>query len=107
MRVYVKESIRASLPEENTRRAYAWLKEQGEDGIVKNTVTIEFSRNEDERAEALIKELLQRGDFEVSNKKSVNAQTLSKFVRDRLAAGEDVPEDIFTVFRQSVAKITA
>lgn len=107
MKIEVKESVRASISEETARRAYTWLEEQGEGGIIKNTVKIEFSRNEDARANEFVKELLGRGNFDVQNKKSVNFQTLCKFVRDRLAAGQDVPEDIFNVFRQRVAKVTA
>jgi len=104
--VTVEEHIRASIPEEKQPRAYRWLEEQGESGIIKNTVKIEFTRNEDDRANEFVRELLKRGNFDVQNKKSVNFQTLGKFVRDRLTAGEDVPEDIFNVFRQRVAKVT-
>ena len=101
--IHVQETIRASIPRANAARAFAWLKANGHEAMIKRTVSVEFGKGEDERAEALRAALAR--EYEVEDKASVHPSTLAAFVREKLRDGEEVPLELFGVHRQRVSKI--
>lgn len=101
--INVKETIRASIPKANAPRAFAWLKANGHEAMIKRVVAVQFGKGEDERAEALRAALAQ--EYEVDDKASVHPSTLAAFVREKLENGDDIPLELFGVHRQRVSKI--
>ncbi len=92
--IKVRDEVYASIPVKNRPTAYAWLEEHGFGGLIKCEVTIGFAREELDRAKGLEAELAAQG-YEVSTKVDVNAQTLRAFLRERIAAGDEIPLDLF------------
>lgn len=105
LKIKVKENIRASISKANAPGAFAWLRENGHESLIKRQVTVMFGKGEDEEAASAIKALEER-ELPVDDNSSVNAQTLSKFVREKLEAGEVIPMELFGVFRQRVSAVT-
>lgn len=103
LKIKVAETIRASISQANGPRAFAWLREHGNAAMIKRIVSVAFGKGEDEKAEALVKELGEK--FECEDKTSVHPSTLSAFVREKLAKGDELPLDLLGVHRQRVSKI--
>ena len=98
--IKIDDTIRANISKDNTARAMAWLREHGHQFLIKRTLTVIAS--DDEQGDELASLL---DGYDVADMPKVNAQSLSKFVREMLAEGEDVPQDLFGVYRQRKAKV--
>lgn len=115
----VRKIFSANIPSEGTidkekddakreslllRRSVAlkWLDEHGGSDLVKNVVKLDFDRG------APIDEIV---DFAINNNvgfsqsQTVHHMSLANFIREKLANGEDVPLDVFSVYDGSEAKI--
>lgn len=104
LEVDVKEVIRAHISEENKPSAFGWLEANESGGIIKSEVVSSFGRDEIDKAKELVDYLLKQ-NRPAAIKRSVHAQTLMAYVRERLAAGKDIPIDLFGVLRQRVSKV--
>lgn len=92
----LRADVTTKIPVARRAEAFAWLEERGHSGLIKSTVVVGFRRDEHDRAQSLVDDL---SDYEnVKQEEKVESSTLKKFVRDRLAAGEEVPRDLFGVF---------
>jgi hypothetical protein len=105
LKIKVKETIRAKISKANAVDAFAWLRENGHEALIKRQVTIMFGRGEDAEAAETIKALEER-ELPVDDTSSVHASTLTKFVCEKLEAGEDVPMELLGVHRQRVSAVT-
>lgn len=90
----VKQDVYASIPSAQKDAAFHWLEENGFGGLIKVEVAADFRKGEADAALELFKELQQRG-LQVGFDQSVHAQTLKAFLREQLAAGTNVPLDLF------------
>ena len=104
-RVSVTKDIWASISDENRPAALAWLRENGFDGLVKNMVSLFFDRAQDGKARKAVTDIKALG-LEPEVRESVHPQTLSAFVRRRLAEGEPIPMDLFGVRDREVASVS-
>jgi hypothetical protein len=98
--------VSGSLPKdpEKRRRAIEWLENEGADGMIKTEVTVEFGRNQHKEALRLGNVLMNDG-YAPSVNSSIASQTLLKFARDRLAAGEPIDFEILGLYTGKVAKV--
>ncbi len=108
--VEMKEELRASFPKDTTRQiqCFAWLKETGNDGIIKREVTIQYGRDSIKWADELVQKLEEWGIGEhgtLSQEWNINHQTLLAFLRRELKDGKNVPMEVFSAFVQRYAKI--
>jgi hypothetical protein len=103
--IKIDETIRAAIPNAKALLAFAWLTSHGNEALIKRNISLGFSKGENEKADALLNELMEKG-YEPDDKSSVHPSTLSSFVREKLAKGEDIPLDLFGVHRQRIAKIS-
>ena len=108
--VEMKEELRASFPKDSSRQtqAFGWLKETGNDGMIKREVSIQYGRDSVEWADQLIQKLEEWGVGEhgvVQQDWTVNHQTLLAFLRRELKDGKPVPMEVFSAFVQKYAKI--
>ncbi len=113
LKISIKRKVKASITNKNRTAAVAWFKQQNLERMLKDEFVLKLSANEkvnkdkDDEKDAgpeLIKAIEALGlDYE--NKKTCPWQTLSAFVRERDAAGEDTPDDVLSVFRYREAKI--
>lgn len=108
--VEVKTAMRANLPSDPEKREMAinWLKETGNDGIIKNQFKISFGRDASEWADefAALLEKAQVGDrATIEHDLNIHHQTLLAFLREQRSLGVNVPMEAFGAFEQKFAKI--
>jgi hypothetical protein len=95
--VEVKQTYGASILVNNRPQAYDWLRENGYDDIIKNTVLCQFGRGEDDKANAFSAFAEQEG-FVPTQKTEIHPQTLRAFVKERCEAGEEFPMELFGAY---------
>lgn len=103
--VSIEEKIHAGITQENQERAFEWLKETDNDGIIKNKVEVPFGKGQDDEASALM-EVLKKHGYSYSNSRSVHPSTLKAFVKRRLEDGLPTPTDVFSIYVEKVATIS-
>jgi len=108
--VELKEDVRASIPQDPTKRQAAldWLYETGNDGIVKREITISYPREKAKFADELMDKLRDMGVMEnasVENDWDIHNSTLVAFIKAELREGREVPMSNFGAFIQKRAKI--
>jgi len=107
LNIKVNETIRASIPKPRAAEAFAWLIAHNHEALIKRTVSVSFGKGEEDAARAFTDHLKTDLHIEYGDKASVHASTLSSFVKEKLEAGEDIPQDLFGVFRQRVSKVSS
>lgn len=100
----VKDVLKASLTKEKAPEGVAWLEEHGFGNIVKRELVAAFNKNEEEKAREFAK-LAQEKNFMVAIEASVHWQTLTSFVKEQMAKGEEVPEELFGVVQFKQTKV--
>ncbi len=111
LRVELKEDVFGSFPTENAEKreqAFGYLKKTGNDGLIKQEISISFGRDT-AAMQARVMQFLEEAGVgqiaEVSNQKTIHHQTMLAFIRKELKAGRPVPMDAFGVFPKKFAKI--
>ena len=92
--VEIKQTYGASIPVAERERAYEWLRENGHDDIIKNTVGVEFGRGEDDKASAF-RAFCEAEGYVPDQTTGIHPQTLRAFVRERVENGDSFPMDMF------------
>lgn len=106
LQVKINSQIETSIPKENESLAFKWFRDNNFAGLLKTEVKVIFGMKQDEKAVKLV-EMLETNHYEnISNKTTIHPSTLKAFGRERLAAGQSLPSDIFKVFDGKIAKIT-
>jgi len=95
--VNVKPTYGASIKVDNRESAFNWLRENGYDDIIKNSVICSFGRGEDETA-LQFSRMAQEAGFIPENKTEVHPQTLKAWVKERVESGDEFPMDLFGAF---------
>ena len=93
-KVEVKQTYGASILVNNRPRAYEWLRDNGYDDIIKNTVACQFGRGEDDLANAFAAFAQQQG-YVPEQKTEIHPQTLRAFVKERVEEGDGFPMELF------------
>lgn len=90
----VKQDVYASIPSDKKEEAYNWLDANGFGGLIKVEVKTDYPKGEAQAALQLFQELQDRG-LNAQYGQNVHAQTLKAFLREQIAAGSNVPLDLF------------
>ena len=104
-KVSVKQDVYASIPKANKDSAFAWLTDNGFDGLIKVSVEVLFDRGELEQAAELYNKLGEDGQ-EVVFSQDVHSQTLKAFLREQISKGSNIPLDLFGARPVWTAKIS-
>tara|TARA_R110000751_G_scaffold248311_3_gene348083 strand:+ start:1981 stop:2571 length:591 start_codon:yes stop_codon:yes gene_type:complete len=96
-KVTVKKFYSCTIPADRTEKAFDWLREQGHDGLIKHRVTVDFSRDKDDQALRVKKELEDKGYYP-ADKEWVEPSTLRGFAREQVEAGTSLPDNLFNLF---------
>jgi len=99
-----KMMVHASIPQDRKEDAFAWLRENGLDDIIKNDVTCSFGKGEDNVAGDVVGILHERG-FNPKTKTHVHPSTLKAFVKERVTEGKPIDLDMFGAFIANAAQI--
>ena len=92
------------ITEENRDQCFHWLEENGLGDIIKNTVSANFGRGEDDTANSLANRLEKEG-FTTQTKKWVEPMTLKAVVREQVESGNDLPLETFNVYIGQKVKV--
>jgi len=96
-RVTVKDLYGGHISLANRDAAYLWLRDNGFDDIIKNTLSIVFGRGEDQKADHFMK-ILEGYGLLPEQKTGVHPSTLKGWVRERMESGDSFPMDLFGAF---------
>jgi hypothetical protein len=99
-----KMIVSASIPAARKEEAFAWLRINGLDDIIKNDVTCSFGKGEDNVAGDVVGLLQERG-FDPKTKTHVHPSTLKAFVKERITDGKPIDLDMFGAFISNAAQI--
>jgi len=102
--IEVKPFYSASIPKARQAEAYTWLRDNGYDDIIKNTVSVRFGRGEDELCARLLGLLGQQG-YPVEQAQKIEPQTLKAWVKERVEKGQPIDSELFGVFIGQKASI--
>lgn len=105
-KISVKQEVYASIPEARAQAAFHWLRSNDFGALIKNVISAEFGKGEDEAAIEAAR-LLAEGGFTPHQKESVHPMTLKAFLKEQVEKGTEVPLDLFGAYvvnRTKVAK---
>lgn len=102
--VTLRDEVFASISDQNHSMAMSWLRDNGFDDIIKNVVSCNFGRGEDDKAKGLIDALMQN-NIEFSQRQRVHPATLKAFLKEQLQKGVAIPLDLFGAYMATVARI--
>ena len=103
--VEVKPFYAAKIPESRVEEAFSWLRGNGFEDLIKNTVTASFNRGQDNQVSELIKVCEEHG-FNYNKKEKGEPMTLKAFVKEQVEGGKELPFDLFGVYIANKTKIT-
>lgn len=96
-KVTVSSFVSASITKEKSDAAHQWLRERGFGDLIKNTVSVNFGKGEDEKAVELVDTLSNMG-LDADQKEAVHPSTLKAFVKEQIEKGVEIPSDLFGIF---------
>jgi hypothetical protein len=102
--IEVKQFYSASIPADRRGEAYEWLRQHGYDDIIKNTVSVQFGRGEDQQAEKLLNLVREEGLIPDQAQK-IEPMTLKAWVREMVEQGNEFPTELFGAYAGWKAKI--
>jgi len=102
----LKNKVYTNIAKERKPKAIAWLDENGQGGMIRRNVVIEFDKTQQEKVDKLLK-LIGRGWPNHRVQLDVNAATVKAFVKRCLEEGINVPKDIFGIHCVDVVEITS
>ena len=95
--ITIKPFYNASIKDENRAQAYEWLRDNGFDDIIKNTVSVRFGRGEDQLCDTLLNQLREQ-NYPVEQAQKIEPQTLKAWVREQVERGSEFPTELFGVY---------
>lgn len=100
----LKNRVHTNISKGRKPTAIAWLDANGQGGMVKRTVKIDFDKTKEDKVESLLR-LIGRGWPNHRVELDVHASTVKSFVTKQLADGKPIPLDIFGVHCVDVVEI--
>jgi hypothetical protein len=88
----------ASIKPEWQAEAFAWLRDNGHDSLIKNEVKGNFGKGEDERTKEIMQLLEEKAPGVFVAKETVHPMTLKSFVKEQCEAGTPPPAEPFSLF---------
>ncbi len=102
----LKNKVHTNISKGRKPTAIAWLDANGQGGMVKRCVIIDFDKTQEEKVAALIR-LIGKGWPNNRTELDVHASTVKAFVTRQLADGKEIPADIFGIHCVDVVEITS
>lgn len=102
----LKNKVFTNISKGRKPTAIAWLDNNGQGGMVKRCVIIDFDKTQEEKVAALLR-LIGKGWPNNRTELDVHASTVKAFVTKRLNDGKEIPLDIFGVHCVDVVEISS
>jgi hypothetical protein len=106
--VKVQKKYRPHISDDNRSDAMEWLRANNHEDLIRNEISIPFTKGEDAKAKALEKLIRQSEelrDIVLNKKENVHWKTLSAFCKEQVEKGIDFPEHLFGLFIQDETQI--
>ena len=87
----------ASIPKDRIDEAHAWLRANNFGDLIKNTISIDYGKGEDEQA-ATMRKFLIKNRQKFNSKTGVHHQTLGGFVKEQTEKGQTLPMDLLGIY---------
>jgi hypothetical protein len=106
VQIKVTDNVQGSLPKDMTKREAAlnWLKKNGAEGLIKDSITVEFDKGKAALAHDIMVEFTTWG-VDPELKEDVNHMSLKAFAREQFGAGVDVPFEALGLWRGRITKV--
>jgi hypothetical protein len=95
--VTVKQTYGASIRVDDRPKAFEWLRENGYDDIIKNSISCSFGRGEDDQASAF-QAFASKEGFPVEQKTEIHPSTLRGWVKEMNEGGKLFPMTLFGAY---------
>lgn len=97
-KVIIQQIVAGSIPKAKEAEAFAWLRKNKFDGIIKHKLEVSLERGKDKLAAEAVKALKKLG-VEVTQKESVHPQTLGAWAREIIEGGKiTLPMEILGIY---------
>ena len=104
--IKVKDEIFCSIKADRKSDALKWLEQNGHAELIKHDVKVSFPKGKYDQADKLIEVLSSNfKDIPYDEKADVHSSTLKAWAKDQYKLGQELPEDLFSVYEASIAKI--
>ena len=103
-RIKLESHVYGSLTGARKEDALKWLRENGYTDIIKSEVGVSFAKGEDQQRTGLL-ELLNKAGFVATSAESVHSSTLKAWLKERRAAQEAIPDELFAAYDVTRAKV--
>ena len=111
--ITIKDVVQASLPSrgailkaqgderdaliDRNHRALDWMRANGGEAIIKNNISVDFGKGQDEIADRFVDFCKEIG-MEYDRSTTVHNASLTSYIKEKLASGANVPLDLFSVY---------
>ena len=102
--VTTRESLRCAITVENKEKAFAWIRSQGDEDIIKNLVSVDFKKGEDNISKKF-KQLAEDSGLIPNETSTIHNSTLRSYLNAKLRDGVDFDETLFSVNRLNKVNI--
>ena len=105
--VEIKEQLRVSIPKDRKQQAMEWVEEHGGEALIKRLIMIAFGKQDEKWANRVLSNLKRyKKPLPMEIVRDIPSATVKKFLTDHLAAGTEVPLDLFGGYHQRQSKIS-
>jgi len=104
-KVTIKPQYGGSIKVDNRPEAFAWLRKHKHDDIIKNTISCQFGRGEDDLASSF-KAFAEKQGYVPSQTEKIEPMSLRGWIKERVEKGEEFPMELFGAYVGQRAVIT-
>ena len=105
-KITIVDELAFSISEQKRKACMQWLRDNNFNSIIKNVVSAQFAKGEDEKAIRMYQELLSKG-YNAIHKEDVHYQTMKAFLKEQCKKNTLSINDkeLFGVYEYRIAKI--
>lgn len=105
-KITIVDELAFNISEQKRKACMQWLRDNNFDSIIKNVVSAQFAKEEDEKAIRMYQELLSKG-YNAIHKEDVHYQTMKAFLKEQCKKNTLSTNDkeLFGVYEYRIAKI--
>ena len=104
-KVTIKPQYGGSIKVDNRPEAFAWLRKHKHDDIIKNTISCQFGRGEDDLASSF-KAFAEKEGYIPNQTEKIEPMSLRGWIKERVEKGEEFPMELFGAYVGQRAVIT-
>lgn len=108
-KITIKEKVIGNIPKDSKEKAFSWLTDQGNSGLIKKELKLNFAKSEVDLKDVheQVLNIVHQNDLECSivENKSIHPQTLNAFVKEQLGLGNALPDGVINSHKINQSQI--